>query len=65
MTINIDHYAQKILDAHARIKAARDPQSALDALDAFKAAASEQDMLVILAQAYLLVSSVALDDLPG
>lgn len=65
MTIDVNHFAQNILDADARIKAARDPQSALDALEDFRALVGEQDMLVILAQAYLLVSSVAFDDLPG
>ncbi|MBS7545557.1 hypothetical protein [Ancylobacter oerskovii] len=64
MTIDVNHYAQKIIDARARIKAARDPQDALDALEAFKVLADDPDMLAILAGAYLLVSAVAFDAPP-
>lgn len=64
MAIDVNHYAQKIIDARARIKAARDPQDALDALEAFKVLADDPDMLGILAGAYLLVSAVAFDDRP-
>ncbi len=64
MTIDVNHYAQQLIDARNRIKAARDPQEALDALEAFQMVADDPEMLAILAGAYLLVSAVAFDGLP-
>lgn len=64
MPIDVSLYAQKIIDAQARIKAARDPQTALDAVEAFKALTDDPDMQTILAQSYLLASSIAFDGLP-
>lgn len=64
MAVSVDHFAHKILDARDRIQNARDPQSALDALEEFKALANDPDMLAILASAYLLTSSMAFEGLP-
>lgn len=45
MAVSVDHFAQKILDARDRIQNARDPQSALDALEDFKALANDPTCL--------------------
>lgn len=62
MSIDVTQYAERLIAAQSRMRAAGDLQEALDALEEFKVLADDSEMLLILAQAFVLVQSVAFDE---
>ena len=55
-------YAERILDAAARLKAAKNADEALAQLERLQALAADHDALRMLASSFLLVAGVWMDE---
>lgn len=55
-------YAEQIIAASKRMKSARDPDSAIAALDAFNALLEDHDMIHLMASTYQLLATIFLDE---
>ncbi|MEB1764587.1 hypothetical protein VDR48_19855 [Xanthomonas campestris pv. campestris] len=63
MPVDLYGFAQRIIDASHKLESARDPQAALDALDALNNLSHDHEMLHLLALSFQLTSSALADEL--